>query len=150
MESKNIVRKIVRESIDRLFELTAAEIKNTKEDIVGDIERTETHIERAEKEAEVAKSNKINTQKTKGNIKDIDSDVEKQKKVLAMKEFEKYKDQEKDKYNLTKDLENEKQEDLDKKKEIDKLQPNEQEVETTSGDAIASTPDTPTTASSVG
>lgn len=146
MKGKKIIRQYIKKSIDRLFEATAEEIKADKENIAKDIERDEKHIDIARKEAEVAKANKVNTQKTKSNVRDIDPTVEKEKKILAAKELEKYKEQEKEKRNLAKDLEDEKAEDMKKKAEIDKMQPSETNLETSTEDAQPNTPETPTSA----
>ena len=146
---KKIVRKYIRESINNLFESTAEEIKNIKDDITGDIERADKFISRTNDEIEVAKSQKTNIQKTKGNMKDIDPTVEKLKKTLAMKEFQKFKNLETDKKELVKDLEGERLEDIQKKSDVEQQQP-ETNSETATADAQPMTPDTPTSAGATG
>lgn len=146
---ENKIRQYIRECINNLFEITAAELKDQKDNLDVQITRDDKNIGMAKKEKTVASADKINVQKTKGNIKDIDPQVEKTKTLLATKEFEKYKKQEKEKGDLLKDLELDKTDDLKKKSELDKLKASEEKAETTVADNQPSTPDAPSSAGQV-
>lgn len=146
---KNEIRKYIRECINNLFEITAAELKDQKDAVEMQISRDDKNIAMAKKEKIVANSDKINTQKTKGNIKDTDPQVEKTKTLLATKEFEKFKKQEKEKADLLKDLETDKVEDLKKKTELEKAKVVDDKIETTTTDNQPATPDAPSSAGQV-
>jgi uncharacterized protein involved in exopolysaccharide biosynthesis len=144
---KNKIRKYIRECVNNLFEIDAAELKDMKDNLAVGIERADDNIARTKKEKTVATANKINTQKIKTNIKDSDPQVEKLKTLLATKEFEKYKKEEKEKALLQKDLENDRIEDLKKQSELDKMKPSLEDLGT---DTTISQPSTPSTPSSEG
>jgi len=145
---KKYIRKLIREEVAKLFEYSAEEIKNQKTTNSADIERITKELETAKKELEVAKTNRTNTEKTKINIKDIDPKVEMIKKNLANKELIKYKNQEKEKKELIKSLEQELSDLKKKQSEINTMRPSE-ETNTETTDNTPMTPESPSTPSAL-